>query len=60
MARARCALIASSRTRFQSSSTLSTNCLALKMPGSFLSNLVSTMVLMRPGRADITATRSAR
>src|SRR6185503_19573517 len=52
-----CALIASSLTRFQVSSTFSTKNLFLKISGSFLSNLVSTIVLMRPGRADITATR---
>src|SRR4051812_34368574 len=54
------ALIASIRTRFQISSTLSMKPLFLKMAGSLLSNLVSTMALMRPGRADFTATRSAR
>ena len=54
------ALIASSRTRFHSSSTLSTNGLARKMSLSFLSKRVSTVALMRPGRADITTTRSAR
>src|SRR5262249_54863145 len=59
-ARAPCALIASIRTRFQISSTLSTNGFALKIFGSFLSNRVSTIALMRPGRADMTATRSAR
>src|SRR6516162_499241 len=59
-ARPVCALIASMRTRFQISSTLSVKPLFLKIAGSLLSNLVSTIALMRPGRADITATRSAR
>jgi hypothetical protein len=59
-ARVSCALMASMRTRFHSSSTLSTKALALRMSGASLSNLVSTMALMRPGLADITATRSAR
>src|SRR3989442_15452374 len=59
-ARPVCALIASMRTRFQISSTLSMKPLFLKIAGSLLSNLVSTIALMRPGRADITATRSAR
>src|SRR6185312_10377281 len=48
-----CALIASSRTRFQISSTFSMKAGSLKMLAAFLSNLVSTIVLMRPGRADI-------
>src|SRR5262249_5392318 len=56
----RSALIASSRTRPHSSSTLSSLCLTRKMPFSFLTKRVSTIALMRPGRADITATRSAR
>src|SRR5437870_2809574 len=59
-ARPVCALIASMRTKFQISSTLSVKPLFLKIAGSLLSNLVSTIALMRPGRADITATRSAR
>src|SRR5262249_2517820 len=59
-ARPVCALIASMRTRFQISSTLSVKPLFLKIAGSLLSNLVSTIAWMRPGRADITATRSAR
>ena len=55
-----CALIASSRTSPQISSTLSTKPFDLKTCGSVLSNFVSTKALIRPGRADITATRSAR
>src|SRR4029077_8047589 len=54
-----CALIASMRTRFQRSSTFSTNSLLRRMLGSRLPNLVSTIALIRPGRADMTATRSA-
>src|SRR5262245_66187594 len=58
--RASCALMASSRTRPQISSTASMKALDLAMAGSLLSRAISTTVLMRPGRAVITATRSAR
>src|SRR5262249_55790733 len=52
------AFIASTRTRSQISSTLSTNILVLKQCGSVLSKRVSMIALICPGRADITATRS--
>jgi hypothetical protein len=52
--------MASSRTSCQISSNVSTNGLALKTSGSFLSKRAPTLALMRPGCADVTVTRSAR